>query len=194
MRLWRSRSRRRPSRVGGRAEQVAAQPRSTSQPPGRVNRPGPTEAEAWTGAWSLGQYIQGVCPLRGSWSLHPSVRPGDCVVDQRSMSLELSVPGRGSIIVAEATSMRAGMKGLLGTDGLEPGRGLLLRGRQVHTFGMRYPIDAVYLDGERRVIKVRTLPPNRMGPLVFRAKHVLELGAGEAKRAGIEPSVVLAPR
>src|SRR5437667_363339 len=39
------------------------------------------------------------------------------------------------------------MRGLLGRDRLEPGEGLLLRpASAVHTFFMRFPIDAVFLD------------------------------------------------
>ena len=43
------------------------------------------------------------------------------------------------------------MRGLLGRDGLEQGEGLLLRpASSIHTFFMRFPIDAVFLDREPR--------------------------------------------
>lgn len=76
-------------------------------------------------------------------------------------------------------------RGLIGSAGLGEGRGMLLKTRQVHTFGMAYAIDAIYLSGRGEVLKVRTLPPGRFGPLVWPARWVLEMKAGEAARLGI---------
>jgi uncharacterized membrane protein (UPF0127 family) len=51
---------------------------------------------------------------------------------------------------------------------------------------MRFPIDAVFLDEDGRVVKVaRDLRPWRMAA-ARRAKAVVELPAGEASRRGIE--------
>ena len=75
--------------------------------------------------------------------------------------------------------------GLLGATGLPPGRGLLLRTSQVHTVGMLFVIDVVYIARDHSVVKVRTLKPGRLGPLVPSAKWVLELGEGEAARLGL---------
>lgn len=87
--------------------------------------------------------------------------------------------------VADTPSSRR--RGLLGTDVLPPGEGLLIMPcRQVHTFGMRYPIDAVFLDAEHRVLRVvRSLRPRRLSTLVWRARAVLELPAGTAEDVGI---------
>ena len=87
--------------------------------------------------------------------------------------------------VAETASSRR--RGLLGTDMLPEDAGMLIVPcRQVHTFGMRYPIDAVFLDGEYRVVRVvRRLGPRRLSPVVWRARAVLELPAGRAERVGI---------
>jgi uncharacterized membrane protein (UPF0127 family) len=78
------------------------------------------------------------------------------------------------------------MKGLLGRSGLAPGEGLLLRpATSIHTFFMRFPIDAVFLDRELVVRKVASdVKPWR---LVFarRARSVLELADGEAARRGV---------
>lgn len=76
-------------------------------------------------------------------------------------------------------------RGLLGSAGLREGQGMLLKTRQVHTLGMAYAIDAIYLSGRGQVLKVRTLPPNRLGPMVWPARWVLEMKAGEAARLGI---------
>lgn len=93
--------------------------------------------------------------------------------------------------VADTSSSRR--RGLLGTDALPQGEGLLIVPcRQVHTFGMRYPIDAVFLDDEYRVLRVvRSLRPHRLGPLVWRARAVLELPAGTAEGVGIAEGVLL---
>jgi uncharacterized membrane protein (UPF0127 family) len=58
-------------------------------------------------------------------------------------------------------------------------------------FFMRFPIDAVFLDHELRIVKVVSkLQPWRIAG-ARGAKQVLELGAGEAARRGIEPGLRL---
>jgi uncharacterized membrane protein (UPF0127 family) len=87
------------------------------------------------------------------------------------------------------------MKGLLGRSELERGEGLLLRpASSIHTFFMRFPIDAVFLDRDLTVLHVaQDLPPWRKAGKRG-AKAVLELPAGEAGRAGLEPGQRLAIR
>jgi uncharacterized membrane protein (UPF0127 family) len=82
------------------------------------------------------------------------------------------------------------MKGLLGRDSLEKGRGFLLPGCScVHTFFMRFPIDLVYINSEMTVVKVRrNVPPFRFSCCIG-AESTLELAAGEADRCGIEPGM-----
>jgi uncharacterized membrane protein (UPF0127 family) len=56
---------------------------------------------------------------------------------------------------------------------------------------MRFPIDAVFLDGERRVLRVvPNVRPWRTAA-VRKARAVLELAAGEAARVGMEAGAVL---
>jgi uncharacterized membrane protein (UPF0127 family) len=80
------------------------------------------------------------------------------------------------------------MKGLLGRRGLDDGEGLLIRPTgSIHMFFMRFPIDAVFLDRELRILKiVPDLKPWRIAGKKG-AKQVLEMGAGEAARRGLEP-------
>jgi uncharacterized protein len=80
------------------------------------------------------------------------------------------------------------MKGLLGRRGLEPGEGLLLRpAPAIHTWFMRFPIDAVFLDRDLNVVHIAAdLGPWRMAR-ARGARAVLELPAGEAARRGLEP-------
>jgi len=84
------------------------------------------------------------------------------------------------------------MRGLLGRSGLAPGEGLLLQpAASIHTLFMRFPIDAVFLDGDRRVLRVASgLQPWRTAA-AKRARAVLELAAGEAARVGVAPGDVL---
>ncbi len=79
-------------------------------------------------------------------------------------------------------------KGLLGRNGLEAGEGLwIVPCEAVHTFAMRFPIDLVYLDRKRRVLKVRhSVPPARISGCL-RAHSVLELPAGTVAQADVSP-------
>jgi len=80
------------------------------------------------------------------------------------------------------------MRGLLGRRGLESREGLLLRPTgSVHTFFMRFPIDAVFLDRELVVQKVvPNLKPWRIAG-ARGSKAVLEIAAGECERRGLKP-------
>jgi len=79
-----------------------------------------------------------------------------------------------------ARTVLARMKGLLGRDSLSSGEGLLIQPCMgVHTFGMKFPLDIVFLDREDRVVAVkRNMPPNRISRLYPSAASVLELPAG----------------
>ena len=87
--------------------------------------------------------------------------------------------------VPESSFGRA--RGLLGRDGLEAGEGMLIdRAGSVHMFFMRFPIDVVFLDRDRKVVGVRHgLRPWRVAG-ARRAVAALELRAGTAAKAGIE--------
>lgn len=107
--------------------------------------------------------------------------------------VNLSNPTRW-VEVTEAIGLIARMRGLRGSPEPGAGRGLLLKTRQVHSFGLEYPIDAVYIGKKGRVLRVDTIPPARIGPLIFKAQYVLELRAGEAARMGIHPGGTLVTR
>lgn len=71
-------------------------------------------------------------------------------------------------------------KGLIGRRSLEPGRGLLiLRCNCIHTFFMRFPVDAVFFDRQGNVVKtVRGVRPWRAFVWGgWRAVKVLETAA-----------------
>ncbi|WP_224982582.1 DUF192 domain-containing protein [Geomonas agri] len=89
----------------------------------------------------------------------------------------------GKVLAREvdlADSFFARLKGLLGRRELPAGRGLWIRPcSSVHTFGMRFTIDVLFMDRDMRVVAVaKTLRPNRVSPFCSRAYSVLELPAG----------------
>ena len=94
------------------------------------------------------------------------------------------------LMIAVSTFER--MRGLLYRTALGPRDGMLLpRCGLIHTFGARYPIDVVYLDGDNRVLKVsRALAPRRIGGH-WRARTVLKLAAGSAAMCGVTVGCVL---
>ena len=93
-------------------------------------------------------------------------------------------PVCGRCLLAETPLTR--LKGLLGRKGLEQGEGLLLRpAASIHTFFMRFPIDAVWVDRDLNVLKVSPdLGPWRTAACKG-AKGVVEMAAGEAERVGL---------
>lgn len=98
---------------------------------------------------------------------------------------------RDSLLATHASvadTSRTRNVGLLRHKSLPDGQGLwIVPCEGVHTFFMRFPIDVVYLDRSKRVVKVRTnLVPWRIS-LCLRAHSVLELPAGKAADTGTAP-------
>ncbi len=94
--------------------------------------------------------------------------------------------------VAVADTPLARMRGLLARPPLRVGEAMLIRPcNMVHTIGMGYPIDVVFLRRDGTVLKVSpAVPPRRMRGH-WRAHCVLELAAGEAARCAIIPGLAL---
>ena len=78
-----------------------------------------------------------------------------------------------------ASSVLKRMVGLLNRKAFAEGEGLLIdRCYGIHTIGMRFPIDVLFLDKELRVMRaVSALPPFRIC-IVRQAVYVLELPVG----------------
>ena len=86
----------------------------------------------------------------------------------------------GPFTVEIPETMRERARGLRGRDAPGSDEGLLLRRcRSVHTFGMRFSIDAVLLDRDDRVIGVACLSPNRVLLPRQHVRSVLEVAAGQ---------------
>ena len=101
------------------------------------------------------------------------------------MKYQLLNRSKQTVLASEvelADSSWTRMKGLLGqtSEDFPAGKGLWITPSQgVHTIGMKFPIDVVYLDKGRRVIHVsHSLPPFRIAAMKFKARSVIELPAG----------------
>jgi len=79
--------------------------------------------------------------------------------------------------VARSSAKRS--KGLLGRKGLSSGEGLwIVPCESVHTFGMQFPIDLIYVDRKHRIRKLRSNVPSWRISACLSAHSVLELPAG----------------
>jgi uncharacterized membrane protein (UPF0127 family) len=76
-------------------------------------------------------------------------------------------------------------RGLLKHTSLARGEGMWIAPCEaVHTFGMKFAIDVLFLDRKRRVLKIREKMPRSRMSLCLRAHSVLELPAGTAEETG----------
>jgi uncharacterized membrane protein (UPF0127 family) len=94
----------------------------------------------------------------------------------------------GDVAVSKALG-KGNARGLLGRSGLPEGEGVLLHDPSgtIHMFFMKFAIDAVFLTNDLRVVKVAAnLKPWRLAR-AGGARRILEIGAGEAARLGIQP-------
>jgi len=99
----------------------------------------------------------------------------------------------GVLRVRVADSFVTRALGLLVGAPLDPGEGLLISPcASIHTIGMRYPIDVVFMDREARVLRV--CADVRAGRMRFGrgARGVLELRSGIAERHGLGVGIRLA--
>jgi len=83
------------------------------------------------------------------------------------------------------------MRGLLGRDSLPQGTGIWLNPcNSIHMFFMRFPIDALFLDRNQRVVSVVShLRPWRLVWPVKGASSCVEVPAGTADEWGIKPGL-----
>lgn len=79
-------------------------------------------------------------------------------------------------------------KGLLGRSSLSAGEGLwIVPCEAIHTFGMQFAIDVVYLDRDKKVKKIKHSVPSARLSACFTAHSVLELPSGSVRRTGTMP-------
>ena len=94
---------------------------------------------------------------------------------------------RGSLLASRAeiaNTSELRRRGLLKHERLEAGEGLwIVPCEGVHTFGMKFPIDVVFLGRDKKVLKVRREMGRGRLSLCLRAHSVLELPAGACEAA-----------
>ena len=91
-----------------------------------------------------------------------------------------------AIDVADTSSKRR--TGLLKHAGLAKGQGIwIVPCEAVHTFGMKFSIDVLFLSKKRKVLKIRHCMDRRRMAICLRAHSVLELPAGTLAATGTEP-------
>jgi uncharacterized membrane protein (UPF0127 family) len=85
-------------------------------------------------------------------------------------------------------SLTERMRGLLGRPPLKQGEAFLIPTQAVHTWGMGYPLDLLYLNREGRVVAlVEHLPPGRFAPWRWDAQLVVEMAPGSLD--GLQPGL-----
>ncbi|MCL5885202.1 MAG: DUF192 domain-containing protein [Deltaproteobacteria bacterium] len=90
--------------------------------------------------------------------------------------------------IRRAETFAARSRGLLGRSPLREGEGLwICPCRSIHSVGMRFPFDALFVDAGMRVVALySTFPRNRFSRYHRDARGVLELPAGAIERSGTE--------
>jgi uncharacterized membrane protein (UPF0127 family) len=102
--------------------------------------------------------------------------------------LRVTNQSRGRVLADRADIADTSAKrrtGLLKHTGLEPGEGLWIAPCEgVHTFGMKFAIDVLFLNKKKKILKVRPNMVRRRMALSLRAHSVLELPAGTIEATG----------
>jgi uncharacterized membrane protein (UPF0127 family) len=86
----------------------------------------------------------------------------------------------GGVTLVDASTGKARRRGLSRLDSLPADHALRIRTVSVHTFGMRFALDLIWLDKQGTVVRVdRNVGPKRMRAC-FGARSVVETLAGHA--------------
>lgn len=104
------------------------------------------------------------------------------------MKLRVFNKTRGRVLADRADIADTSAKrrtGLLKHTGLAPGEGLwIVPSEGVHTFGMHFAIDVVFLNKQRVVLKTRPHMARSRISVCLRAHSVVELPAGTLDESG----------
>jgi uncharacterized membrane protein (UPF0127 family) len=106
-----------------------------------------------------------------------------------AVALRASIPCRtpgGLLRVRVARDFVARARGLLSGPPLTPDEALLIAPcSSIHTFGMGYPIDVIFLDRRARIVRVCTRVPRGRVRFCWGAAAVVETRSGQAARYGL---------
>lgn len=102
------------------------------------------------------------------------------MLDERFSGLPVR-PLAGGLQLIDARTHRSRRRGLAKLDALDPGHALHIpQTPSVHTFGMRFALDLIWLARDGTVVRIdRDVPPRRMR-LCRGARSVIETVAGQA--------------
>jgi len=136
--------------------------------------------------------------IPNSWTKPAVLRLGNSNLPLEVKNLTRQTLLADRLEVAHTSAKRG--KGLLGRKGLLHGEGLwIVPCESVHTIGMQFPIDLVYVDRKHRIRKLRSnVPPWRISACLS-AHSVIELPAGTIRntqsRTGdqLDLSIALSP-
>lgn len=108
----------------------------------------------------------------------------------------VTITDTGHIVLDRAEVALGGwqrLRGLMCRKGLAPSEGLLIpHCNSVHTFFMLFPIDVVYLSKENCVVKIVDEMRSCHVSGCLKAKSVLEMPAGWARKTGLRAGHALA--
>lgn len=87
-----------------------------------------------------------------------------------------------------ADTMVTRFVGLLSSKGLGAGEGLWIEPcNSIHTWFMRFTIDALFLDKQGNVVKIASrMKPWKLTKIAFKARGVLELPEGTIEKTGTQ--------
>jgi uncharacterized membrane protein (UPF0127 family) len=113
------------------------------------------------------------------------------------MNFNVSIKKDGKILSSDcelADSAFSRMRGLLGRTKLADMQSLwIVPCNSVHTFFMKFTIDVVFLDKEKKVVAINhSMPPYRHSWIYWRARSVLELPAGRCRAVNLNVGDYLA--
>ena len=113
--------------------------------------------------------------------------------------MEIQVASSGTVVASDVRWARSTVdraRGLIGESSISPGAAMVFEpAHQIHTFGMKIPLDVVFCDSKWKVLHVvRRMPPRRITKIVWRARFGVELAAGTLpEEVNVGESLVLAP-
>jgi uncharacterized protein len=100
---------------------------------------------------------------------------------------------RGDDVLAAAevaVTRKVRRRGLIGRDHVD-GVLVIRPCRQVHTFGMRFPIDVAFCDRSGTVLHLSCLAPRRISRVVWHSAFVIEARTGSFERWKLRPGDVV---